>query len=99
MLTTCPKVLHLRNGLRTSADTVESRMRDLMVAEVDNDKTSVLSQAVQGKGQFQSDEKVVNATITKLFSEVDIAKLIGDLGARPHHPHSRTCTLLEEVQP
>ena len=40
---------------------------------------SVLTQAVQGKSTFQSDEKVVNETITKLFNEREIAQLIGDL--------------------
>ena len=59
---------------------MESRLRDLMVAQTDEQKVGALSQALQGKTQFQSDEKVLNETVTRLFSERDIAKLVGDLG-------------------
>ena len=63
------------------ADTVESRLRDLMVAaaEEDDGKQGQLAQSVNEKDPFASDAKALNETVVKLFSANELARLIGNL--------------------
>jgi hypothetical protein len=53
------------------AETIESRLRDLMLAaqNTGDGKGEVLTQAVQGKENFTTDESALNEAVATLFSE------------------------------
>lgn len=69
------------NHTAVHADSVESRLHELMVAahESDDGKEAALQDAVQGKETFATDEKALNERAVKIFRQQEIALLLGDL--------------------
>lgn len=67
---------------RAAADTVESRLRDLMlIAHEAGDGVAEeeLATSVQCKATGWSDEKALNQTVVKLFNQCDLATIVGDI--------------------
>jgi hypothetical protein len=64
-----------------AADSVESRLRDLMLAvhEHGHGTEDELTSAVQCRQNCQSEEAALNETVVKLFNQCDIATLIGNV--------------------
>ena len=69
-------------GLWAPADTVEQRLRQLMHEAQDGAATAEeLSQALDMKKQNESDEKAFNSQVVKIFTQKEIALLLGGINA------------------
>jgi hypothetical protein len=71
----------LLDSCLAAADSVESRLRDLMLAAHEHGAGAEdeLTQAVQSKDSFASDEVALNETVVRLFNQCDVATLIGNV--------------------
>jgi hypothetical protein len=66
-------------SLFSAADSVESRLRDLMLAAHEHRAEDELTEALQCKDISASDEKALNETVVRLFNQCDIATLVGNV--------------------